>query len=41
MRRSALSSGWNREIKLFRFQRREAAFEDLAPEEQQEEISEY
>ena len=26
------------EIKLFRFQRREAAFEDLAPEEQQEEI---
>ena len=25
-------------IKLFRFQRREAAFEDLAPEEQQEEI---
>ena len=26
------------EIKLFRFQRREEAFEDLAPEEQQEEI---
>ena len=26
------------EIKLFRFQRREAAFEELAPEEQQEEI---
>ena len=26
------------EIKLFRFQRREAAFENLEPEEQQEEI---
>ena len=37
MRRSALSR-LEPEIKLFRFQRREAAFEDLAPEEQQEEI---